>query len=698
MAKYISFDYETTMNGTKRNPHPSYVDNFILTYSVVVEDNGIRTTYHPDNSEASLAWVMAEEVADLINEEQADFLIGHNMKFDIEYIFHKAKSREKGKQYLRALVTGKHQWWDTSLAHYLLTGQADKFPTLGLAANRYASDGMGSKSTYLEDFLRDNPESTTSDCNWDELSNYCAKDAKLTLDLAKAQMEEALRVGMFPLIVTMCDALRAVVEMECNGLNVDLTAYLEATRFYTELADTKLKYISDDIASIASLMDNIEGAGLLTSHPIDTAKAIISSSQSLSHMLFGSKKQKEYKIVIGKTKGGLNRWGKFYQKEHDGILPKHIKTAILEGESRGANGYFSVDFDTLEKARRYLSAHDPMSNELNLISNILEYREAEKYVSTYLEPVSGMLRAHDTIHHTLHQTSTSTGRLSASNPNFQNQPNNKVIKSIYVPECRSLFDPTKVFLEFDYKQLEVIGIAYITGDASLKRDIIAGVDIHSKIGSKVLGRPPTKEERRNIKTVVFAMLYGSGIPNIIKTSGLGESLVSDIVKGFKDSYPKVFAHHRMVMEELTEKARVLGYTDKDMVTLTSKTGRQYKFNLSRDITPKGVSYRPSWTQVCNYPCQGFATGDIVPMMLGVLLDSRANCGYDFDLRNTVHDSILISCNNSDWQEVYEHCKKVLENPYPHLKRLFGITDFDLPLLVEGSVGPNWGDMTPIAND
>lgn len=698
MAKYISFDFETTMNGPKRHPHPSHSSNFILTYSVIVEDNGIRTTYFPDKADATAAWQMAHDVSDIINEASADFLIGHNMKFDIEYIFHKAKDREKGKQYLRALITGKHQWWDTSIAHYILSGQVDKFPTLSHAANRYAADGLGSKSSYLEDFLRDNPEYTTAECDWNELSDYCAKDSMLTLDLAKAQMEDALRCGKFALIIAMCDALRAIVEMECNGLNVNLETYLDATQYYTELSDTKLKFISDDILTIPSLMSNMEGAAIFSSHPIESAKAIISSSQSLSHLLFGSAKQKEYKIVIGKTKGGLNRWGKFYQKEHKGILPPHIRTAILEGEVRGANGYFSVDYDTLEKTRRYLTAHDPLSNELSLISNILEYREAEKYVSTYLQPIHEMLRTYDTIHHTLHQTSTSTGRLSASNPNFQNQPNNKVIKSIYVPECLILDKPAKVFLEFDYKQLEVIGIAYITGDASLKRDIIAGVDIHSKIGSKVFGRPPTKEERRNIKTVVFAMLYGSGIPNIVKTSGLGESLVTDIVKGFKDAYPKVFAHHRLVMEDLTTKAKVLRYTDKDMIGLTSKTGREYKFNLHRDINSTGVSYRPSWTQVCNYPCQGFATGDIVPMMLGVLLDSRANCGYDFDLRNTVHDSILISCNNSDWQEVYEHCKKVLENPYPHLKRLFGITDFDLPLLVEGSVGPNWGDMTPIAND
>jgi len=320
------------------------------------------------------------------------------------------------------------------------------------------------------------------------------------------------------------------------------------------------------------------------------------------------------------------------------------------------------------------------------------YREYEKIHGTYLSPLNSMIRENNTIHHSLKQTSTATGRLSSSNPNFQNQPNKPDVKGVFVPNMKG----THKFIEFDYKQLEVIAIAYITGDTNLKRDIIANVDIHSKIGSRVLGHPPSKDERRNIKTIVFAMLYGSGIDNLVATSGLPHKLVETVVKEFKAAYPGVFTHHRNVLNAMKTTAKMHRYTDKHTVSLTSKTGRTYALPLYRKLTDEGVEYSPSWTQVCNYPCQGFATADIVPMMLGVLLDKRDECPYPYLLRNTVHDSILISCELDAVDAVYAFVKRVLENPYPHLKRLFGIDDFDLPLLVEGSAGDNWGEMKPLS--
>jgi DNA polymerase I-like protein with 3'-5' exonuclease and polymerase domains len=699
MAKYISFDFETTMNGKGRSPHPSHFENYVLTYAVAMDNDGFAGTAQPLKGTSPAT--MVEAVTSILLGSEADFLIGHNMKFDVEYLYHKTVPRSVAAVNLRRLIDNKMQWWDTSIAHYILTGQQDKFPTLAAALDRYSDKGLGSKSSYLDDFLTSNPEKTTEDCDFDLLTQYCKSDAELTLQLAKMQMREALVNKQFALIIAMCDALRAVTEMECNGLNLDITAYHNTLNHYQTLSESVLTDVSDLLFMLPRFTDSLEDESNLTeSHRLEMTTAIINSPSTLSHILFGGSKPKAHKIVIGTTKGGLNRWGKFQINHCLGVIPDSCKKDILITASKNASGNYSVDAEMLQRAVNVCDKHMHTA-EHRLLSLLIQYREFDKIVSTYLSPIIDMIRINDTIHHTLHQTSTSTGRLSASNPNFQNQPNVDIVKRIYIPDVRSLtigggFD--KVFLEFDYKQLEVIGIAYITGDKALKRDIINGVDIHTKIGSKVYGRPPTKEERRGIKTVVFAMLYGSGIANIVKTSGLPETLVRSIVEGFKGSYPMVFKHHRTAMDSLTTIAATKKYTEHDTVYLTSKTGRKYVFPLHRNVTPTGVEYRPSWTQVCNYPCQGFATGDIVPMMLGVLLDSRKKSDYDFQLRNTVHDSILISCYKDSWMDVYKHCKEVLENPYPHLKRLFGIDDFDLPLLVEGSMGSNWGEMTPITHD
>lgn len=699
MANYIAFDFETTMNGYGRSPHPSFPTNKILAYSIAGENDGKPYVIVGNNRIMTSAEMAAKVANDLVSERNyaPDFIIGHNMKFDVEYIYFQSLH---GHLHLRMLVESKAQWWDTQIAHYILSGQRDTYPSLKTAISRYPGSLL--KSDYLEKFLTDNPTATTECCNIEELTEYCGQDSKATLLLAKKQMHEALSVGKFALIIAMCDALRAVTEMECKGLVVDLKAYESATIKYQALAQDNLNMCLElmDRATTYNTLFNFVGEATKESFsPKDWAEAIFCSAQSLSHLLFGSTKDKEYKIVIGKTKAGRNKWGKFSQKAHFGMLPKKVQADVTEGETRNANGSWSVDTSMLGRIESHSGTPPVLAD---FVRKLLLHREYDKIVSTYLNPLYSMIRVNDTVHHTLHQTSTATGRLSASNPNFQNFPNVSDVKGIFIPQraqgmLAGLYEE-QVFLEFDYKQLEVIGIAYVTGDEALKRDVRANVDIHTKVGSRVYGRPPTKDERRGIKTVVFAMLYGSGIANIVKTSGLAEPLVTNIVREFKTAYPGVFKHHRLIMDELTKKATLTKLTDKDCVNLESRTGRSYALPIYRDVTATGVQYRPSWTQVCNYPCQGFATGDIVPMMLGVLLDSRKNFEYPFNLRNTVHDSILVSCAKEDWMEVHKHIKGVLQNPYPHLKRLFGITDFDLPLLVEASMGSDWGNMLPITAD
>jgi DNA polymerase-1 len=505
------------------------------------------------------------------------------------------------------------------------------------------------------------------------------------------QMKDAIITGKFALIITMCDALRAITEMEVNGLCVDLVKMEEVKKKYQDLAETTSFNAFNFVHHLGLFEFDFEYNPSLWSSPINMAvhSAVMSSNQSVSHLLFGSRTAKEYKVPVGKNKSGTTKWGKFRQIVHDGIVLPANKIRALTGVEMLKTKSYPVDSTMLELVKHISTAG---TTACNVAQALLLYREYEKIHSTYLSPLTSMIRGYNTIHHSLKQTSTATGRLSSSNPNFQNQPNNPDVKGVFIPSHTGAAD---CFMEFDYKQLEVIAIAYITGDKNLKRDIAAYVDIHTKIGTRVLGHPPSKEERRDIKTIVFAMLYGSGIDNLVATSGKPRALVETVVKEFKAAYPAVFKHHREVLEKLKATAKATGKTDKDTVNLISNTGRSYALPLYRKTTPTGVEYSPSWTQVCNYPCQGFATADIVPMMIATLLDNRDDSPYPYQLRNTVHDSILISCHSAHVEAIHMFVKRILENPYPHLKRLFNITDFDLPLLVEASVGSNWGNTKPL---
>jgi len=694
VAIYISFDTETSMRGVGKDPSPFITDNTILCASAVTETNGRQSITEWDWQGLSPKEVVYRTYSKLM--EPKDFLIGHNLKFDVQYVAMGLFKYDIVRELTDKTVTNlwnksNGQWWDTSIAHYILSGQKDTYPSLATSLARYPE--LSKKDDYLSLFLSLHPEKTTEDCDLRDLLRYCTNDALFTLDLAKLQMQEAIVTGKFALIITMCDALRAITEMEVNGLCVDLYKMEEVKKKYADLSETACFNAFNFISVLGLFEFDFEFNPSTWNSDINKAvySAAIGSNQSISHLLFGSTKAKEYKVPIAKHKSGNTKWGKFRQKAHDGLIDDPIvRSLILHGVEKSLKtNSFPVDSEMLNKV---VSACNDLTQAHMVARALILYREYDKVHSTYLSPLTDMIRGYNTIHHSLKQTSTATGRLSSSNPNFQNQPNNPDVKGVFIPSHTGAHD---VFVEFDYKQLEVIAIAYITGDKNLKRDIVAHVDIHSKIGTRVLGHLPSKEERRDIKTIVFAMLYGSGIDNLVATSGKPRALVETIVKEFKTAYPDVFAHHRMTLNMLRATAKATGKTDKDTVHLTSKTGRHYSLPLYRKMEPTGVSYSPSWTQVCNYPCQGFATADIVPMMLAILLDKRDESPYPYRLRNTVHDSILISCDINHVDSVSVFVRRVLENPYPHLNRLFGITDFELPLLVEASSGPNWGDMKPL---
>ena len=68
--------------------------------------------------------------------------------------------------------------------------------------------------------------------------------------------------------------------------------------------------------------------------------------------------------------------------------------------------------------------------------------------------------------------------------------------------------------------------------------------------------------------------------------------------------------------------------------ITNKSGRQYAFpNVERK--GKRVTH---FTMIKNYPVQGFATGDVVPVLneMHKRLRQKKSC-----LVNTVHDSMVV---------------------------------------------------------
>ncbi|PID64991.1 MAG: DNA polymerase I, partial [Gammaproteobacteria bacterium] len=110
---------------------------------------------------------------------------------------------------------------------------------------------------------------------------------------------------------------------------------------------------------------------------------------------------------------------------------------------------------------------------------ILENRSLTKLKSTYIDKLPKMvLPATGRVHTTYHQTVTSTGRLSSSDPNLQNIP----IRTAEGRKIRAAFIAPEGYqiLACDYSQIELRIMAHLSRDSRLLEAFQQGKDIHAQ--------------------------------------------------------------------------------------------------------------------------------------------------------------------------------------------------------------------------
>lgn len=245
--------------------------------------------------------------------------------------------------------------------------------------------------------------------------------------------------------------------------------------------------------------------------------------------------------------------------------------------------YKDYDQDLIPKTPKGgLSFNSDFLETHELGRTILEGRQADKTLNTFLEPLKNEHLFNGYVHSRYHQGKadeygTVSGRLSSSDPNLQqipkrNEGTTKLIRSMFIPEEGMLWS------ENDLSQAEYRLFAHYANDPEL----IAGynqevpVDMHTLV-SKQLG-----VSRFVAKTLNFAVLYGSGIDKMrfIINKGLSKDglplleryQVEAIKKAYMDKNPaiknfmnqtkQVAEQRRYVRTILGRRCRWMGYDDK----------------------------------------------------------------------------------------------------------------------------------------
>ena len=178
-------------------------------------------------------------------------------------------------------------------------------------------------------------------------------------------------------------------------------------------------------------------------------------------------------------------------------------------------------------------------------------------------------------------------------------------------------------LEMDYSGLEFRVAGLLSGDQQIKDDILNGKDIHRQTASIIYECDPndvSKELRQASKQFTFSPLYG----------GMGANEAPHVKTYFKEFF-NVYKGLKEWHTTLTNAALKDG-----IVKIPS--GREFAFPNVKRLAGGRVSNQ---TNIVNYPCQSFATADIVPLACVRAFRRFKDNNLKSKLILTVHDSLVV---------------------------------------------------------
>lgn len=605
LDRYMVVDLETQnvpMYGRKANPFIK--DNYIVaTGWKTFKDTYCKHAYFDS----------ADDVQEVDISPDVHVLVGHNIKFDLHYLW-KHKS-------LQEYIKRGGRIWCTQYAEYLLRGQVHTSHMVALDdivekyGGRLKIDVV--KKMWNEGIL-------TADIPKDLLIDYLvgteeegrnSGDIGNTELIYKAQVAKAEELGMLQIIMDRMDGLLATTEMEYNGLFIDK----EEARSKTKELHAKKQSLESKLNNYIpkEVTDNMQfnwNSGVHKSviifggtlkyeksapykdndgewvHKVVTNKYYLDAETGEPSIKFvegedipdnclkyksGAKKGSP-KLVNVKEKGELKTKKQPFLIKLDGYI-KPLESIPTTKQNDGAGvPIYSTASEYIELLH---------NSDVEFIQDLVNLALINKDLGYYIYvnkkgDIKGTLTClnKDTgiINHNLNHTSTVTGRLSSSNPNLQTLPRKDEVDGKAKSEVKSMYSSRYgdkgYMLEADYSQLEVVVQAVLTGDKQLIQDLIDGVDFHCKRVSFSKGVPyedayvwckDDKHEkypiwsvyRTNTKKLTFMFTYGGGAQGMSDATGVDLETVKTFIINENALYPQIQVFNDNVLKEVEETAK-----------------------------------------------------------------------------------------------------------------------------------------------
>ncbi|CAL2089087.1 DNA polymerase I [Tenacibaculum sp. 190524A05c] len=424
--------------------------------------------------------------------------------------------------------------------------------------------------------------------------------------------------------------------------DADITLQLK-NHFEKELATGKLTELFENVEiPLVSVLTNmeIEGINLNTDFLNNFSKELSSDISSLEQKIY-EQADEEFNIASPKQLGPI-----LFEKLKLVDKPKKTKT-----------GQYSTAEDVLSSLKEH-----------QIVSDILEYRQCKKLLSTYVDALPNELNPKTQRVHTVYaQAVAATGRLSSNNPNLQNIP----IRTKRGQEVRKAFIPRDkdyTLLAADYSQIELRIIAALSEEETMIKAFQDGEDIHASTAAKVFNvalDEVTREQRSNAKTVNFGIIYGVSAFGLSNQTNLSRSEAKELINAYYETYPKL----KNFIAQQVDFAREHGYVE----TILGRK-RYLKDINSRNAIVRGAAER----NAVNAPIQGSAA-DVIKLAMINIQKRFEKEQFKSKMLLQVHDELVFDAHNDELETIKPIIKEEMENAFK----------LSVPLDVEIGLGTNW---------
>jgi len=309
----------------------------------------------------------------------------------------------------------------------------------------------------------------------------------------------------------------------------------------------------------------------------------------------------------------------------------------------------------------------------DLAAHILEWRQLSKLKSTYTDLLPGFIHPETGRVHTSYAlASTTTGRLSSSDPNLQNIPvrteEGRRIRTAFIAE-----NGMKL-ISADYSQIELRLLAHVADIPALRQAFADGLDIHAMTASEMFNVPVKDmpaEVRRRAKAINFGIIYGISAFGLANQLGIPRDEAAAYIKQYFERFPGI----RDYMEAMKAKVRQDGF-------VSTIFGRKIHFP---GVTSKNPAERAFVDRASiNAPLQGSAA-DIIRRAMIRMEEALANAKLSARMLLQVHDELIFEVPNKEVDATIALVSNVMEAaPEPAIK-------LSVPLQVEASAAANWNE-------